>query len=194
MVAFVRFPSPKSIWSFVVQVIASVVGAGVLVLVVAAAVALAAFGTETVTVEGWLVVLFAVVLIGLVAGETLLAKGLRNLKPAATPSVETSAAPRPPNRHASLINRIDALDRQLAEMQGDASARQAVGSTYNGLLAESRAAIATGVTDSIQVAHFRNPKWADVDNSQIRVWLGQLRVLLTEDGERVRRADATISM
>jgi hypothetical protein len=155
------------------QVAANVAAAGVAALVLLAAAALYAFGSKSVTVEGWQVVLLIVVLLALIGGEILLYR--RGSGANRTPA----AAER--RHYEGLLSRLERLEDELVE--GSSPVPWAVASVYNDLrgraINECRPTIALQNVPAIQAED--RQLYGLIDRPGLRALVAQVRAIVEQD-------------
>ncbi|MDX6585973.1 MAG: hypothetical protein QOI31_446 [Solirubrobacterales bacterium] len=106
----------------------------------------AAFGTDDAKIPLWVVVLFAALLIGCLAGVIVLFR-----RPAPAPAAASASTPEPPpHLHAALLARIEALLQSVRERKMEGAIPWAIASTFNRILEDARAATGDPVLDDIE--------------------------------------------
>jgi hypothetical protein len=157
-----------------------------LVGVLAAIAALAVFGGQSVTIEGWEIVVVAAALLALALGEFVL---FRHIRHPVGVSVEARAEPGP---HSEFLHRLAALQADLAD--GPEHISWAVAQIYNMLLLDARKECPTVRFRALQPIQSGGGGYALIDRSSLRTLARQLQAMVESDNPPQRRTDLTLSM
>ena len=145
-------------------------------------------GSHRVVVRGWMVVLLVAVLLLLGAGVVfVLVRHLHQVEASSTPAgVSTPPAPvvEVRHRHAALLARLDALDRDVDVLTANGPAAATVIDAYNDIL--KRAKTGPGAADSHHAVWGLLPLAEEdvfhpVMVGDVRVSVGQLQAILEHD-------------